>query len=702
MVVCGKRRVVVGDDLGYVECFEMKQGHVASRIFKQKVGDSPITSIAVDGNRIFASLGQTVVGLQRKGGKQFFRMDSSLVETISKVSVDGSILFTSCEYAYCKYDDGRDDGFFMCHDEISAMVVGPGHQVVLACTDGSLTAIGGESRQLCGTRAMPSNNGKLGAFTALERIKKESSFDVAFGTASGFVGIARCLFEGTFSVELLWHAGDEGQSSSRVQCVDVNASGDALVCGRADGRVQVYESGGGGRRFRVVFESQLKGAVQSVAYSPLVSKDHPDIVCCTFGGTIVALVPPSNEDDDERGARSPRSSADFGRLKEEIEMLEARANAAKSDPSTLVAPRFEPRTEFALDAENACYRVTIELPVPIESVVLKSSVRIELLSLEGKQALAHASPVEARHQTKKHPIAFACLLRCHQGDDRNDDKQSSNVITFELRTVEGEPGELTAMVIANSLPRKSGQLVSFEIKPLSLHRRIATPSSEEDAAVYNELNFTGTFSSQMFHDWVAGSLPDVPSRPTKDRRLTFRNVYTQGIFDCQYSEDGRARVVSDSLSALAIFKEYVAKEAVRDRISVRDEVRIEEGTIPIFLAKLQPKLAAQLDLARRFELIDAVKEIYLSEESSSTSSSPSWISEEFKYIYDNAESIKAAYEQSSSGLDYLTGILTDYYVDRCKFAGVDARRKIPQLEALVRGGSEAYDSTKLVDFFCLS
>ena len=73
-----------------------------------------IGGVAGKMDRVFAAQGQTIVGLKRKG-TQCFKMQSSLVEPIHHMAVDESLLFTGCEYVYNRYDDGRDDGFFMCH-----------------------------------------------------------------------------------------------------------------------------------------------------------------------------------------------------------------------------------------------------------------------------------------------------------------------------------------------------------------------------------------------------------------------------------------------------------------------------------------------------------------------------------------------------------------------------------------------------------
>lgn len=710
------QRVVVGDDNGYIACFEMKHDE-ATQVFRHRISESgPITAVAIGtnpggkGERIFAAEGQTIVGLQRKG-KQFFKMESSLVESIHHVTVEEQHLFTGCEYAYNTYDDGRDDGFYMCHDRIAAMAVGPqppneARIVLLACEDRIVRAMRGSDL------VFEANLGES-PVTALKRFPRSWSregevFDVAFGTESGAIGVAECS---QTELRATWLINDS--CASRVNCIDVGSFATTampdVVCGRADGRVQVVRNTG------VVFELSIGEAVHSIACGSVVSVDAAEIIFCTFAGSVVALIPPpqtADAEDAEPAFAVPEKAsslhcdatqAKIERLHEDIVRLEARVEAARKLSATestkiVSPPRFEPRTDFSLDADNACYRVTIELPVPIDTAVIKSSVRVELVELEDRQTaiVSRTKPVEARHQTDKQPIAFVAAFRC---------LETSNVLTFSVRTFEGEAGQLVALVVARCSPARSAQVAKFDIKALSLHRRVHDPMrygenhDEDDPTPTSELRFSGNFSAQMFHDWLAGCLPNVTprlqiassasSKQSLDHRLRFRNVYTGATFDCEYA-DREARIVSDSLSALAIFKEHVAKEAVRLRIMITDQTIVNEATIPHFLSLLRPKLTAQVDLARRADLVDAVSEIY-----SSDPDANQWISDEYRNIYANADAIKDEFRRSITALDYLTGILTTFLIDRFKFAGLDARRNLPQLEMAVR----ACDYDQLLHIF---
>ena len=123
-----KSKVAVGDDSGSVELFEIKKGATESLFRVECDGAGPVTALALGGtiekpsDNIFASQGQAICGLKKKG-KSFFKLISSLTETINHMKVESSTIWTGCEYIFNKYVDGNDAGFFMCHDRINSLLV---------------------------------------------------------------------------------------------------------------------------------------------------------------------------------------------------------------------------------------------------------------------------------------------------------------------------------------------------------------------------------------------------------------------------------------------------------------------------------------------------------------------------------------------------------------------------------------------------
>ena len=187
--------------------------------------------------------------------------------------------------------------------------------------------------------------------------------------------------------------------------------------------------------------------------------------------------------------------------------------------------------------------------------------------------------------------------------------------------------------------------------------------------------------------------PPTPTPPPildLQHRLCFENVYTGGCVECDYAEN-KARICSDSISALAILKEHISKEAVRLRQEVSDHLVLDEQSIPSFLKLIDPKLKYQRKLAERVELIDAIHEIATAEEDTR------WLEEEYRYIHEHADELRKEHAKAPQALQYLTGVVADFFVDAMKARGIDGRPQLEKLDQLLLAAS--YDLEKLIAFF---
>lgn len=136
-----KQKLVVGDDSGLISCYEFKKGE-PQVVFQTKAFDGPITSVAIGGTeakkeKIFASHNQRIVGLTKKGN-DFFKLTSSLTETITSISVEDTRIWTGCEFIYNLYDNGKDSAYFISPDKINDIIVAHltmeiDYDVILGC-----------------------------------------------------------------------------------------------------------------------------------------------------------------------------------------------------------------------------------------------------------------------------------------------------------------------------------------------------------------------------------------------------------------------------------------------------------------------------------------------------------------------------------------------------------------------------------------
>ena len=94
---------------------------------------------------MFASHSQRIVGINKKG-KEFFKLTSSLTETIRNILVDETKIYTGCEFIYNLYDNGQDTAFYMCNDIINGIAIDNitrdyDFDTILACQDRCLKLI---------------------------------------------------------------------------------------------------------------------------------------------------------------------------------------------------------------------------------------------------------------------------------------------------------------------------------------------------------------------------------------------------------------------------------------------------------------------------------------------------------------------------------------------------------------------------------
>ena len=160
----------------------------------------------------------------------------------------------------------------------------------------------------------------------------------------------------------------------------------------------------------------------------------------------------------------------------------------------------------------------------------------------------------------------------------------------------------------------------------------------------------------------------------------------------------------------------VSKAATTRMVQLDMSFNIVPDTIPAFLGRLRPLLEAQLDLARKAALLDAVREVTMDGADPQQARGgargdagaraagaaprgppppPVWLSDDLRAIANNAASIKQQHESQPRSLEYLSGIVTDLFVDVHKFRGQQVTHKMPELIGLLRN----YDFDALVAFF---
>lgn len=587
-----RQKLVTGDDSGHLGCYEFKKGE-PQPVFLARPFDGPVTRVVLGGaqmksDKIFAAHAQTVVGFTKKG-KEFFRLTSSLTETIRSLVVEETRIWTGCEFIYNLYDDGRDASFFMSRDQINDLLVAristdTDKDAVLACQDGVLRIVQGSKLVL----EIP-----LGAPV---QTLAHLHFDVA-GISRGTreqVGIVYGLENGTFGVisferidntlehSVVWSIPDDAKSPvTAIKVHDISKDhGTDIIIGRDDGRVQIYSTGpdsGEGGNFELpslVFSSELGESVRSLDAGFVNSTDYAEVVVALFSGKIVSFTsePVTKRAVDDTYGRSVQKVNDENRIKhlrKEVEALKTRVDKERErlkkisvtavTQATQGAHDFSVNARFGLDADHAAYVLSVELQTPIDLLVLRSPVRLEVLDVDDTSCRVFVSPTDPADPTCRF------LATCRgTGKERR--------LSLVIRTTEGEHGDLSVTVVNGAVP-KAAKLLRFTIKPLSLQQRAFDLPSDALARPRSCLTFKGSLNATVMREWLL-FLFELPPRAEDDETeaaFHFRNVFSGAISSAAYSIN-ELRFESESASTIAIIKECVGQLATSRRVQLTESL----------------------------------------------------------------------------------------------------------------------------------
>jgi Bardet-Biedl syndrome 7 protein len=92
---------------------------------------------------------------------------------------------------------------------------------------------------------------------------------------------------------------------------------------------------------------------------------------------------------------------------------------------------------------------------------------------------------------------------------------------------------------------------------------------------------------------------------------------------------------------------------------------------------------------------EAIKIFPIIKELAVNENSTSFLTPEYQEILENAERYKLEYKRSPSHLERLYGMITDLYIDKFKFIGINVKNKVPLLIEKL----DNYDPEELIKFF---
>ncbi|KAL4229928.1 Bardet-Biedl syndrome 7 protein [Mactra antiquata] len=678
------QKVAVGDHKGIMQIFGIRKGDVQS-VYKTQPGPK-ITRLELGGpvdgvrERVFIASGAEVRGFTKKG-KNFLTFDTNMSEPIESIYVEGSDLLCCGKFMYNHYKDCKDTNFFLSGDQVSDVICLPSHIVktltpILACQDRVLRVL--EESELLYEVEVPGPPVTLSLYGG---DGGEDGTDVLFGTSDGRVGLVQIERDQPVHT---WELPNEKRNGG-ILCLDnydITADGVLdLILGRDDGLVEVYSYDDSGepvhRHTHTCSES-----ITSVQCGIVGNPGYEEIVCSTYAGWVMGLTTESKQKSAGADASilTVEGKDKIIGLRSDLEELQQKVmserekyqQTAQSTTAISAVPSFYINDKFVLNREDASYTLSLELQMPIDNVLLQSDVPIDLLDVEKNSAVVSYSAC--------HPEEGNFLLatyRCQANTTR---------LELKIRSIEGQYGTIQAYITPRVQP-KTCKVQQYQIKPLSLHQRTHV---FDDNRPHNTLKLTGQFSQAEMHSWVCFCLPELPEKtpPGDSVQFHFMSTFLDTQLECNYSK-GIATFRSDNISTISILKDVLTKEATKKKVRLDITYDINDDSIPYTLNLIHPKLEYQLLLAKKVQLIDALKELQVNE------NSVDFLSPEYRQILVDAEQLKLEYKRQPCHLERLYGMITDLFIDKFKFKGQNMKGRVPALLEVL----DNYDLQTLVQFF---
>ena len=690
-----KQKLIVGDDSGSLGCYEFKRGETTT-VFQCRPFEGPISCVALGGpsvkrDKIFASHGQSIAGVSKKG-KEFFRMTSSLTEPIKHIATEDTRIWTGCEHVFNIYDSGKDIAFFMCRDQINSLYIDhisrdSDFDAVLACQDNCVRVINGSELFL---EIPTSTAATVAASLNSNDIKvRGSASQIIYGMEDGTFGRVQVNGNGNYS--FVWHYEEQSKRSSPVNCIkifDVSRDGfNDMILGHDDGRFDIYSSDQGVGLPRSVYKMSLGESIRSVECGIVNSVDFNEVVIASYSGKILSFTSEQvlqRAADDSYG-RNIKTVCNENRLKQltkELDELKKklekeRANVkklvpAKANNNTIANVEFSINTKFILDKNISAYVLSMEIQSAMDLVIIRSETVLEVVDSDIGNSVISITPPSLLEASSISDVdtkyKFIAAFRC-QGNERR--------LSVTLRPFEGESGQI-AITVVTAAP-KAAKLIKFALTPLSLHYRVHEMNDEEVSRPRHILKFSGPMTVAVVYDWILSILPDVPTylpENVTEGVLYFKNCFTGAFSICRY-RNNEIVFESESSTTIVTFKENLTKLANARRVKLDEQLVTNNKSIASYLSLIQSKLEYQLSLNRRIDLVDSIREITMQENDTR------WLSSEYADIVSNEQSIRKEAQFRVKSLDYLIRIISDLFINHKKLQGFDARSKLAELKTII-------------------
>uniref|UniRef100_A0A3B3B8Y8 Bardet-Biedl syndrome 7 n=1 Tax=Oryzias melastigma TaxID=30732 RepID=A0A3B3B8Y8_ORYME len=624
------------------------------KISRMDLGGAPGTPQ----EKIFVCSGSQVRGYTKKG-KQFLTFEANLTESINAMYVSGADLFVCASYIYNHYCDCKDQDYFLSGDKINDITCVSSEKLphltpVLACQDRVLRVLQGST--LAYDIEVP------GPPSVLELYNKDAGEEVLYGTTDGRLGLVQI---GEHSAVAKWEI-DNDKKKGGILCVDTfdiigDGVNDVLV-GRDDGTVQVYGFDSANEP-TLRFEHVLSESVTSIQGGCVGRESYDEIVTATYTGWVTGLTTESQKTEAGAGEEfrmSKETQSKVEALRAELEQLQGKVlqgreqyqQTTQSSTAVSAVPVFNINDKFTLCQDDASYSL-LEVQTAIDNLLLQKNLQGVTFKL------------------------CSCQFQCQANTTR---------LELKVRSIEGQYGTLQAYITPRLQP-KTCQVRQYQIKPLSLHQRT---HSIDPTRPMNRLSLVGQFSFAEIHSWVVFCLPEVPDKTPAEDSITFyfHNTFLGTQLEATYCK-GTAHFHSDNISTISILSDVLSKEATKKKINLNISYDINDDSVSHTLRMIHPKLEFQLLLAKKVQLVDALRELQVHE------GNANFLIPEYRSILDESANLLEEYKKQPAHLERLYGMITDLFIDKFKFKGQNVKTKVSSLLEIL----DNYDLNSLLEFF---
>ncbi|CAG9766610.1 unnamed protein product [Ceutorhynchus assimilis] len=669
------QKVAIADSEGILQVFSVKKDDIQIH-FKTLPGPK-ISSLKISGttgsshDKVFIAAGNEVKGYTKKG-KLFLVFDSGMTENIHSMCVLGNELFLCGKHVYNHFRDCKDVGSYLCGDIIVDVIA---FYMVKTRRLTSLIACEGRMIRVLEHARVTASMEVESSPTVLHVYEDDDSKTVLFGTIDGKIGILDV--EGLQGFRR-WLISNE-KNVGPILCIDsYDMTGNGaknLILGRQDGNIEIYYVNVHDNMDStcLIFVESCNESIVSLQCGIVAGQGYDEVLAVTYSGRVFGLTTQVTDAnfDGSTGSYvfSNDTSMKISKLKADVEELQTKINKEREryQNSTLsnsfmdlsAISLIPVNYTLILDRKTATYVLILEVPTPIDNILIECNLKVKLLDVEKNTAVISYSETEQSGKNSQLLATYRCQV-------------NTNCIELKIQTTEGEKGILQAYV-SPVLQPKCSRILQFDLKALSLHYRVN--EYDDTNRPYSDLKLTGTFSLAEIHNWIGQCLPEVPEKPQiNDGQLFFQSSLVDTVLICAYKK-GEAEFKSDNITTLCILKEILSIEATKKKTKIDISLNLNDDCIDHVLKIIEPKLFEHQTCLRDRELNQALNELDIAEEEN-----VKYLSERYRALLLKNKELEEHFRKYPDYLERIYSSIIDLYISYNKLKGIQAgRHKINQI-----------------------